>query len=85
MSCRQATYLSELEREGKLTFGRRFGLWFHLLYCKVCALFVKQTNAVNRHIHDYANTQAHTLDNARREKIQHLLDKEINNKPGWPV
>ena len=42
MSCRDATYLHEKKREGKLTMSESMGLWFHLLYCKFCALFFKQ-------------------------------------------
>lgn len=85
MNCRKATYLSELKREGKLTFTQQFGLWFHLLYCKACTLFVNQSKVINKHVHDYAGTPVHSLDVTRREKIKNLLDKEINNKPGWPV
>ena len=85
MDCRRATYLSELRKEGKLTFSQRFGVWFHLLYCKVCALFFKQSELIEKHVHNYREEQIHRLDTSRREKIQQLLDKEINNKPGWPV
>ena len=42
IGCKQATYLNEKKREGKLSFAEGLGLSIHLLYCSFCKLFFKQ-------------------------------------------
>ncbi len=47
-NCKQATLLSLKKEEGKLSFIEGLKLSYHLLYCKPCKEFVKQSHLINR-------------------------------------
>ncbi|MFN8286838.1 MAG: hypothetical protein U0V74_08815 [Chitinophagales bacterium] len=43
MNCRQATFLHQKKKEGKLSAMESFGLWWHTsIVCSFCRLFLKQ-------------------------------------------
>ncbi len=78
ISCKQATYLHEKKREGKLDSMERFGLWFHLLYCKFCALFIKQVEQIESVAHQlYQKTERFHLSPERKVEMQKALDEQL--------
>ena len=79
ISCKQATYLHEKKKEGKLDGAERFGLWFHLLYCKFCKLFIKQTELLQSATHKLlqtAETKFH-LSPSRKTELQKAFEEEL--------
>ena len=79
ISCKQATYLHEKRKEGKLDGMEKFGLWVHLVYCRFCALFIKQMAqievAANRF---YQNTERFNLSDKRKAEIKKAFDEQLN-------
>jgi hypothetical protein len=47
-NCKQATILSLKKEEGKISLNERLKLSDHLLYCKVCRNFIRQSHDINR-------------------------------------
>lgn len=80
MTCREATYLHEQKKEGKLTFGQRLSLGFHLLICHLCRLFVKQVTQLEQQAKNIADTQQINtpLDTQAKEKMREALSREMN-------
>lgn len=78
ISCKQATYLHEKKKEGKLDGIERFGLWFHLLYCKFCKLFVKQVEQIESMARKFykRNENLH-LSDTRKSEMQKAFDTEL--------
>lgn len=81
MSCKQATYLHEKKKEGKITFTETIGLKIHLLYCSLCRMFFKQIDELEKHSHHMAatNNPANRLNDTAREKMKQALQQQINN------
>jgi hypothetical protein len=50
IGCKQATYLNEKKKEGKLSSAEGLGLWIHLLYCSFCKLFFRQMEFLERRV-----------------------------------
>ena len=48
ISCKQATYLMGKAEEGKLSLTERLQLWIHTRICSLCALFRRQTRAMQQ-------------------------------------
>jgi hypothetical protein len=46
IGCKQATFLQEKMREGKLSASEKIGLQIHLGYCGFCRTFMKQMQAL---------------------------------------
>lgn len=80
MTCREATYLHEQKKEGKLTFGQRLSLGFHLLYCHLCRLFVKQAEQLEQQAKNLAGAQQinNPMDTSAKEKMREALAREMN-------
>ncbi len=79
ITCRDATFLYTKKKEGKLSLAERLALWFHLLMCKFCALFLKQTEDLEKAAHHSADTQDVTLSPEAKEKMRQALLNEGNN------
>jgi len=54
MSCEHATALVEKKRDDKLQLSERMGLWVHLAYCSICALFFEQSKILDDSAKAYA-------------------------------
>ena len=77
ISCKQATYLHEKKKEGKLDLAERFGLWVHLLYCKFCNLFIKQVEQLESAARKfYQNTTSYHLSSERKAGLQKAFDEQ---------
>lgn len=77
IKCRQATYLHEQKKEGKLSLAERFGLWLHLLYCGICRLFVKQVEEIEQASGKVATSEKAQMPEAAKQRIQQQLQNEI--------
>jgi hypothetical protein len=79
ISCKEATYLHQKKQEGKLQRMERFGMWFHLLYCKFCKLFIKQVEILETASHKLrqtAETKFH-LTPTRKAQLQKAFEEEL--------
>ena len=78
MTCKEATYLNELKKEGKLLFSQRIGLWVHLLYCNLCRRFVKQAAVLDEQAKQVGNSTG-TLSPEARQRIQQAMEQGLTN------
>ncbi len=46
ISCHEATFLISKKQEDKLSFSEQMKLSLHLMYCKYCNRFAKQTKQI---------------------------------------
>ena len=76
MNCHDATYLHEKKKEGKISVWERFGLWFHLLYCKFCNLFFRQVSQLENASKHLEESKV-SLTPAAKATIQKSLDEEM--------
>ena len=78
MNCRQATLLSEKQKEGKISAMEKFGLWWHtVVVCKFCRLFFKQTDLLAKAGAKAASEVRAELDAAKKEELKRLLSEEV--------
>jgi hypothetical protein len=76
ISCQDATYLEERRREGKITFSSRFALWLHLLYCRFCKRFVRQSDLIKKYTRQMANAETpYTLSSSRKQALRKILEQ----------
>ena len=85
MSCKQATSLVEKKRDKKLVLSELFGLWVHLGYCSICALFFEQSKILDDSAKSYASKvtneqKSYTLDPKRKAEIAQVFDTELENQ-----
>lgn len=79
MTCKDASYLHEKRKEGKLSLTEMIGLRVHLLYCSLCRLFFKQLDTLEEYTHHFSQSDkpVTTLDTATKEKMKHALAEEL--------
>ena len=82
MNCQSATAVVEKKRDGKLAFTERLGLWIHLSYCSLCALFFQQSKILDDSAKSYATKvtneqKAYKLDNAFKDKLSKDFEQEL--------
>lgn len=53
MSCKKATELVERKHENKLSLKDGFQLKLHLLMCKTCNAYAKQSKILNKLLHKF--------------------------------
>jgi hypothetical protein len=77
-NCKQATLLSLKKEEGKITFWESIKLWYHLLYCKYCKRFTKQSAIINKLgetvTESLFTNPPHTLSAKSKADIQRMVD-----------
>jgi hypothetical protein len=78
LNCKQATLLSLKKEEGRISFMENIKLQYHVLYCKYCRRFIKQSAVINHQgaqiPESLFNHPAHTLPAETKAKIQRQLD-----------
>lgn len=77
INCKQATYLHEQKKEGKLSIAERFGLWLHLLVCGICRLFVKQVEEVEKVCGKVSANADMQMSETAKNKISSELQKQM--------
>lgn len=65
--CRENTARIEKARHGKLSAWERLGMFIHLLYCKACRLFKKQSAFIDGRARKHAE---HTLTEEEKNKMK---------------
>lgn len=75
ISCKEATYLLVQKEEVKLTLSQRFKLKLHMVLCKVCALFERQSVFIGKHARKMEQEHTHEahLDGAVKQRITDSL------------
>ena len=85
MSCEHATALVEKKRDDKLLISERLGLWVHLAYCSICALFFEQSKIVDDSAKAYADKvyneqKTYPLNPEQKAKLTAAFDAEMKKK-----
>ncbi len=74
LSCEQATYLSALQEERKLSISEQMRLRIHLWMCVFCRRFVRQMNEVTSHTHEMVDVGQRALLSAEsKERMKKKL------------
>ncbi len=82
LSCERATFLITKEMHGTITFNEKVQMRFHLMACKYCTLFKKQSRFVNdnvEHLHRHPNDSFPDgkLDDTRKAAMEQALQEEL--------
>ena len=78
MTCKHATLLVSKEQEKVITPFEKFRMHLHMLFCKFCTLFYKQSNLLHDALKN-ASDQPHELirfDEKKKAVLQEIVDKE---------
>lgn len=78
LNCKEATYLTELSKEGKLTTMLKFRLWYHLTICESCKNFKKQTLLLAQKLKDIKTS--HLLERSDKERLNAQIKKALEKK-----
>ncbi|MBN4062132.1 hypothetical protein JYU20_02920 [Bacteroidales bacterium AH-315-I05] len=82
LNCEQATFLVTKETSGTITFSEKIKMQFHLLVCKYCRLFKKQStflseNINHQHQHSDKCLPDCKLEDSRKARMQEILQAEL--------
>lgn len=81
ITCKEATLLIGKEQEHAITLREKFNMHLHLLFCKVCALFYKQSNHLHTVIKQLASDESVTeqisLDEDKKATLEDLINREL--------
>lgn len=85
LNCREATYLTELSKEGRLSMMLRARLWYHLTICESCKNFKKQTLLLAAKLKELGNSEkksfnSHSLESSDKELLQAKINKALEKK-----
>ncbi|MFY8127860.1 MAG: hypothetical protein ACOVMM_05745 [Chitinophagaceae bacterium] len=81
ITCKEASFLISKKQEVSISIIDRLKLLFHLFYCKVCARFLKQTNAIIKVLHTTPSQKSNqTLSSTKKEHIKKTLSTAINGE-----
>jgi len=71
LSCKQATFFSSIKSFRELKLVNKIQLKLHLMMCKNCAEFDKQSQIIDNSLHDFhSNKQLLSKESLSSEKIQ---------------
>lgn len=81
LSCKEATFLVSKKQETSISLFKSIQLKMHLLMCKFCALFNKQSNLIHHELkrRNDGNYESTTLqlNDATKINLQNKIDSEI--------
>jgi hypothetical protein len=80
LNCKEATFLTELSKEGKLSLSLRIRLWYHLSVCPPCKRFKKQTLLLAKKLKDLGSISNHSLENSEKKKLQEQIEQALAQK-----
>ena len=75
LNCKEATKLVVIKEFEKLSFKQLVALRFHMMLCKVCALFEKQSSELNIALKKNEQEKTFVLSLEKKEEINHLLNE----------
>jgi len=70
IKCKENTERIVKSQYGKLSRWERFGMFIHLLYCKACRLFKKQSAFIDKHA---KNRLQHSLSENEKNAMKNYL------------
>jgi hypothetical protein len=83
INCKESTYIVSCSMERKLSFKEKLGLFFHLLICKTCRLFKKQTILLNEVFKKMSSADSEAqnfkLSAQEKESMNVLIKKEMES------
>ncbi len=84
ISCYESTYLISKKQEDSLSLAEKVQLSMHLMFCKYCNRFAKQTNMITKSIKDMNRKMKEqsvniTLTQDQKRRIQDAINKQQNN------
>ncbi len=80
LCCKQATYLLLKKEElKKLSFKEESALKFHTTICKFCRAFKKQSQIINKMMHEIVLGNNLTLNNVEKNNLKSLINNNLNN------
>lgn len=79
LTCKDATLLICKQQEDAASFKEKIQLKIHLLVCKFCSLFFKQSNQLHEHLKT-THKEEELLILALDEQTKIALQEKINNK-----
>ena len=81
LTCKDATMLTCKKQENAISFKENIQLKIHLLVCKFCAMFYKQSNLLHQHLTKMQNenNESNTLqlDETKKAALQFQIDAEL--------
>ena len=85
LNCESATALVEKKRDKKLDLSEKLGLWVHLGYCSICALFFEQSKVLDESAKSYAakvinEQKVYKMDPDRKAELIRDFDQEIKKQ-----
>ena len=75
INCKEATLMVVLQECDHLPFKKRFALWIHLLICKYCKLFNKQSKQINDVLKKHASEKNLSLSFEKKQELTHLINE----------
>ena len=78
LNCKEATFLTEMSKEGKLSLALRIRLWYHLSICQSCKNFRKQTILLAARLKDLK--KSHLLDQSDKQRFREEIKKALEKK-----
>jgi hypothetical protein len=80
VNCKEATQMVVLNELHELSFFQRLSLRFHLIMCKVCMYFSKQSKELNEAIKRNEQETILTLSPEKKLEIENMLLEQKNQK-----
>ncbi len=80
LNCKEATYLTELSKEGKLSMSLRIRLWYHLNVCPPCKRFKKQTLLLAKKLKSLGTIPTHSLENSEKKRLQEQIEQALSKR-----
>ncbi len=84
ITCYESTYLISKKQEDKLSLAEQLQLSMHLMFCKYCNRFSKQTTLVTKSIKQMNRKMKEqsvniTLTQEQKQKIRNAMNKQQKN------
>ena len=80
LNCKEATFLTEFSKEGKLSVSLRIRLWYHLSVCPPCKRFKKQTLLMAKKLKELGNFSNHSLENSEKKQLQEQIEQALGQR-----
>ena len=85
INCQESTYLISKKQEDKLLLAEQFKLSLHLMFCKYCNRFAKQTKMITKSIKQMNLKMKEqsvniTLTEEQKKRIRDAVNKQQNRK-----
>jgi hypothetical protein len=76
ISCKKATFLITKKESDPIAFTEKFQLMIHLMLCRFCRLFEKQSKLIDSLAHHLHEHQHESLSEIKKEHILKQLQEQ---------